>query len=48
MKILLASGEFDETMIRPVLKECFFDELRQSYQHIVEDMDQVANMLFAA
>mgnify|MGYP001812571702 CR=1 FL=1 len=47
MKILLASAAFDETVIMSVLKECAFDELRQSYQHIVEDMDQVADNLFA-
>ncbi|MBW1803072.1 MAG: acyl-CoA dehydrogenase family protein [Deltaproteobacteria bacterium] len=47
MKILLGSGAFDEAVITPVLQEFAFDELRQSYQHIVADMDEVADALFA-
>jgi len=47
MKILLGSGAFDETAVTPVLQEFAFNELRQSYQHIIADMDEVADALFA-
>jgi len=46
MKILRASGAFNEADITSVLQDSAFGELQKSYQHIIADLDQVAGTLF--
>lgn len=47
MKILIASGAFDDATVKTVLKEVAFEELQQSYRNIAADMDRVADAIFA-
>ena len=46
LKIVLGCGEFDQTATADFLAKVGYTELTASFQNIIKDMDQLADIVF--